>query len=245
MTVLDLDLDFFLSDVVTWPIGDRADSRTLTPWTIEAVVFFLENNCGLSTRAKTPGSIVTTHDEVFYIWRDLIESEQLEIPFNVVHIDAHADLGMGFDSSYATICSDIVNRPIPQKYNPPKGGYDGIYEGNYLAYALACRWISNLLYVRHPNSKEDLMPIYFKDRNVSSNIISIPIYDSIKKDDPFFEETNEPIGFEPDIKFKCLLPEDYQSESKFDFIFLAKSPKYTPTESDPLVDLIKEYIHII
>ena len=242
MNVLDLDLDFFLNDVVTLPYDIRPDSKIYKPWNEDDVVNFLEMNCNLSKESKIPGQIVTTHDEVFYIWRDLIASEELNQPFNVTHIDAHADLGMG-DASFITICTDIVHRTLLDRFDPPNKGHSGIYEGNYLAYALACRWISKLTYVRNPKTRNDLLPIYFKDQDINSGLIRIPKYDPAVAGNMFLDKV-EPVGFEPDIEFQSSLPTDFQIKSEFDFMFLAKSPKYTPPEADTLVDVIQEYIDL-
>ena len=45
---------------------------------------------------KIKGRIVTGHNEVLFFWQELITKESLETPFEVVHIDSHADLGLGY-----------------------------------------------------------------------------------------------------------------------------------------------------
>src|SRR5215469_2488049 len=96
-TVLDLDLDFFV-----WPIarditdeGHRLDPREYHTRTEIYVRSFLESRCGLSTTHPIPGRCVVNHVEAFPAWREWITRGSLSKRFDVVHVDAHADLGAG------------------------------------------------------------------------------------------------------------------------------------------------------
>jgi len=102
MLILDLDLDFFLSDIVIGlgRVGPgRPNKRHYKPWSEDQVRRFLESKCKLSTDYPCPGKVVVEHHEVFIDWREQVLSGKIAPPLSVVHIDAHADLGMG-DSAY-------------------------------------------------------------------------------------------------------------------------------------------------
>ena len=63
MRVLDLDLDFFLADCCPLaPIGQRPDVLGHEPWSIPAVINFLEEQCGLDAAYPIPGRVIETHD---------------------------------------------------------------------------------------------------------------------------------------------------------------------------------------
>ena len=96
MRVLDIDLDFFLADCCEpAPAGTRPDAAGHEPWQAEKVRGFLEKNCGLNTKRKIPGRVFETHDGALQFWQELIAAGQLSVPFEVTHIDAHSDLGIG------------------------------------------------------------------------------------------------------------------------------------------------------
>ena len=94
MRVLNIDLDFFLNDIAYFSHDKiRLSSDEYRPWSEIELRFFLEHNCGLSQ--PIPGKIIVHHHDAFPFWRSLIEKNQLNYPFELVHIDGHADLGLG------------------------------------------------------------------------------------------------------------------------------------------------------
>lgn len=55
MKVLDLDMDFFLSDACPLaPLGERPSENCAQPYTDEQVIAFLEEQCGLSREHPVP-----------------------------------------------------------------------------------------------------------------------------------------------------------------------------------------------
>ncbi len=91
-------------------------------------------------------------------------------PFDVVHVDAHADLGLGFgDLGWFHLAADLLHRTREERAveNPP-----GLTEGNYLLYAVACGWIESLTYVAHPRrGRLDLAPVHFADDRALPEIL--------------------------------------------------------------------------
>ena len=60
MRVLDIDLDFFLSDVVNFQQGDERPSEDqCAPWPDSEVRVYLQDNLGLATEARIPGTILS------------------------------------------------------------------------------------------------------------------------------------------------------------------------------------------
>ena len=141
MNVLDIDLDFFLDESVSDRSDDpanRPDEYGIVPWPAADVTDFLENT--LNLKMNTSGAVVQSHHEVFYQWKKLIEAQQLIVPFKVVNVDAHSDLGMG-STSWTYLQSDFLSRDLNDRPNAPQGD-DGINFGSFLAFAFGCRWIS-------------------------------------------------------------------------------------------------------
>jgi hypothetical protein len=143
--VLDIDLDFFVEDVANWRSydADRLDSEEFPPWNKDLALQFLRDRCGLTQRL--PGIVVERHAELFWLWDAAIRDDVLEPPLSVTHVDAHADLGLG-DAGYVHLMSDLLFRP-PESRRWPKMGDDGLGDGNWLSYAIACRWVGDLTYV--------------------------------------------------------------------------------------------------
>ena len=156
MTVLDLDLDFFLSDCC--PLaerGARPSASNATPWTEDAVCTYLEQNLGLRADRPIPGVVVETHDGALAFWKRQMRIGMLSRPFSVVHVDAHSDLGIGRPGPGFVLNNvlgippserDDLNRYYAQKQ---------LDEANYLLFALAFRWIDRLTLVRQPFSRPE------------------------------------------------------------------------------------------
>jgi hypothetical protein len=248
--ILDLDLDFFLNDIATW--GDVDDGRLdsdFLPWTESDVRHFLETQCLLSLAEPRRGAIVKRHDEVFWIWRKMVEERKIAVPFEIVHVDAHADLGLG-DAGYAYIMTDLLFKSLLDRTLPDT---DQVTPGNFLSFAVACRWVSRLTYVLHPRLQigRDLPNFYFKDFDTDSGYLQLKGY------------TREQLGrygcepyccrriplsesrLEPEVPFRMIRGSEFQAEEPFSHVFLTCSPEYTPATADDLIPIIREYIREI
>ncbi len=137
MRVLDIDLDFFVHGVAYYKAsrGPRLSDEDYRAWSLEEVLRFLEDRCLLSN--KLPGWVVEHHAEVFPLWRAAVRSGWLETPFHVTHVDAHADLGLG-DAGYVRLITEVMYRRVEDR-DAPEAVEPGIGDGNWLAYAVACR----------------------------------------------------------------------------------------------------------
>jgi hypothetical protein len=88
-------------------------------------------------------------EDTFRIWRRWLKAGILSAPFAVIHVDAHADLGLG-DGGWIYLLSDFLALPLEQRAQP-RFARDALNSGNYLAFAIGSRWISRLTYVFPPS----------------------------------------------------------------------------------------------
>ncbi|MDU5107637.1 UPF0489 family protein [Clostridium sp.] len=249
MRVLDIDLDFFQEGVAHFvsDYGDRLETGDTSAWEKERVVRYLEENLGLSKVNKIKGRIVEHHDEAFYFWRELISKNLLVAPFEVIHVDAHADLGFG-DLSWKYIMTEYLYLSEEEKAYPENIDIDKFMKiscGNYLLYAISNGWIESLTYVIHPKWGQDLQAILFKNKDVNSGVIQLKKFNRGEKVDFWKFAEYKPVAYEKQVKFAGIFGEQYVNKEIVDFLDLSISPGYTMKETDFIIDIIKEYIEII
>lgn len=240
LRVLDLDLDFFLYETAHWRADEeRLDSSEFPPWDLSDAISFLENRCRLSTRL--PGFVVENHGELFRLWRESVQTGRFNAPFHVTHVDAHADLGLG-DSGYVDLMADLLYRE-PEDRLEPREGEGGLGDGNYLAFSIACRWLSGLTYVYNDGGGGDLMTYHLEGFDPNASCIQLK---AMRK--PEIEkllgllvrgEGIQVDRLEPAIPFAHLNWRNFEADQPFDFICLARSPSYTPAEADVIFDEIR------
>lgn len=260
MRILDLDLDFFIecSHIPSWREDSEENRLPLaegTPWEKEDVIKYLEENCGLSQEAPIPGSVVTYHHEVYSIIKDFIEGGEMTPPFSITHIDAHSDFGSGGDMGFPFFLKTFMNLPIEERRECDIS--DELTGGNFLLFLAGLRWINELHYVLHPKWSHDIQDYFILDgRRIPDKLPS-----SIQKYKMrLFGIDNDVCGFppfeviiairdsipehekEPIIQLELIPHNQYQEAYPFDYIFLSKSPGFTPAESDQLIPVIEEYI---
>ncbi len=245
--ILDLDLDFFLNGVATRR-ASRGQRQTdaLEPWSADAVREFLETRCGLNRQRPVPGAFVEAHHEVFKLWRTQIATGSLAAPFDVVHVDAHADLGED-DASWPFIGGELLHQAVPDRPNL-LDGREGLHEGNFLAIAVACRWLGALSYVHHRErlfhlDLGDVPRLALKNFNPGTQALQL------KKLRPGMQATHdanldprEILGLEPEVPLTIVAWENFQAPRPFDYVYLTQSPRYTPATADALIPVICEYI---
>ena len=118
MRVLDLDMDYFMTEIANTPFSCKErlaeEDYGNSVWSEEEVRQFLEQNLGLSKTHKIPGRIVSGHNESLFFWKELIDSKKLSDSFDVVHVDSHADLGLG-DASCSFLQSEFLTLSIDSR----------------------------------------------------------------------------------------------------------------------------------
>ncbi len=261
MKILDIDMDYFLEKAphfISQECTNRA-SEDHKPWNKEKVVDFIENNLGLSKSNKIKGKIVCHHNEALDYWRYLINCKLLEIPFEVIHVDSHADLAFMEVHQQSFISGNLLGLSVDERSNIEnyKNHFEEYYKpgiGDYLLFAIAFRWISNLTYVSNPNEQgDDYSKFIMKNFEESSKVIQLPYNDKYKLKDLTYcsniermtqEYLNNSI-LEPEVPFEIKKNiEDIKYNGDFDFITFCISPNYTPKSADFIIDIFKEYIEI-
>ena len=235
MWVLDLDLDFFLSDCCPLaPMGKRPSSDCAVPWTEAAVIALLENGLGLDKTHPIPGRITETHDGALAFWKERMDAGLLKKPFSVVHVDAHADLGIGRPGPGFVLNNVLGIPPAERDRFPRYYEQKQLDEANYLLFALAFRWIESLTLVRDPFSRPDLPP--FCEREGEA-------YRPIRLESFVSRLFQTQYGPEPEIPFAVLNdPAAVRIREPFACMNLAISPRYAPKEADSLIPIIVRYM---
>ncbi|WP_069328608.1 UPF0489 family protein, partial [Paenibacillus nuruki] len=231
MRVLDIDMDFFLNEVAIGKSfnGERLSDDEYIPWREKEIRDFLELRCGLEKNKKIKGQLFEEHVGVFHYLRDEIIKEKLTTPFELIHVDAHADLGLG-DGAWAYIFEkylsfDINKRMNIHDYTSELKQIERLASSNYLLFAIACEWISNLVYVTNPmSSGDDYLRDIMKAFQDNSDFIQLKYYfEGIN-----FCEELENQKFIPQTKVAFNIIKDYQiyKEDKthaFDYIVFSQS----------------------
>ena len=264
MKVLDLDMDYFMETVetgITSGSVERISEKVYGEkvWSENRVRAFLEQNLGLSKGHRLPGRIVTNHNESLFFWEDLITSGKLVVPFDVVHVDSHADLGCGYDSP-DFLQSDLLTLPIEKRHGIRsfvfKGKKMGIDIGDYLLWGIAYRMFTKITYCSNPNGENDDYCWYtlkdFHEEFVWNDPVSnyiqltfnkdmkLPEYDSSEE---YKKQYLEGAIKEPEVELRIIPTiEAVNYDGDFDFVVMAQSPNYTPASADFILDIFKEYI---
>jgi hypothetical protein len=240
--ILDIDLDFFLNKVsISREDNKRLNKKKYYPWMKTTFKSFLENRCLLLKEKPIYGRILKKHHEAFFFWRELILQNKVTVPFEIVHIDGHSDIGFA-DWGWMYITSELLHKPMKERMYPDESVLYGINEANYLAFALACGWIKKLTFVLHPKWKNDLVEVYFKDFNFDSGFIQLKKLDKEELLEKGFEIETESSNFEPQIPVEFIRLSDYRSIEMFTLLTCSHSKNYTPRKSDNLLKVLKNYI---
>jgi len=246
MRILDIDLDFFLNKRPEPSCSEeRLNDADIYPWEKSKVERFLEEQCKLSKDEPVNGKIVKHHHYAFYFWRELIEKNILETPFEVIHVDAHSDLGAGFGSG-PYIAGELLHKPLEERMYPNCNEFS-LNKGSFITFAIACRWISEITIVHYPEWGDDFCWYYWKNNDDSSGYLQLKKYNSPEEFQESFNPNfkTEPIEYEPEVRANKVDQSKYYNSQPFSFINLSVSPEYTPLSSDRLIPVIKKYIEEI
>lgn len=250
MLILDIDMDFF-QNIVSSKKDIRIELDEIKVWDEGKLRNFLEVNCGLSKSNKIKGFIVDTHEEVFYVWRDLIKKGHIIAPFDVIHIDAHDDTGwpnlellqtyMGYDKKYRILGENKILGKV------------NITEANFLIVAVACGWIRSIDFIvdyewvlnESIYDGHKIWDKYKKGFNNKENILQLnhlqSINDSYDKALKYNEEVPYNYVF---YKSDNIRENEFNISKKIDLVTISRSPDYTSRNTDKLVEIIREYVEV-
>ena len=261
--VLDLDMDYFMERIASTPLSvtSRLDEEEYgdSVWEADRVRAFLENNLGLSKESKIPGRVVRGHDESLYFWEELVLKGVLDDPFEVVHVDSHADLGLGCRSidflqgAFLLLPLDIRRKIKDYEFSDQN---ESINIGDYLLWAIAYKLISKITYCANPNGEKndylwetlkDFKENYIRDHPVKNYIqlkynkeMDVPhSSDSEEYKRRYLEGAIK----DPEVELEIIpTVELVKYNGEFDYAVLAQSPNYTPASADFIMDIFREYI---
>ncbi len=253
MRLLDIDMDYFLKEIPIMIFEnnmDRVSDDCYPVWNQKEVTDFFEKRLGLSKKAKIKGKIIKNHNEALYYWRQLILENKLTVPFEVIHIDSHADLGLGYPS-WTFILDSILRMPVNDRYKIES--YKDIFEqyfepgiGDYLLFAVSYRWIKKLVYVCNPvGLGDDYLWMILKDGIEPNDRIQLAHNNDIRAIDIAMnqQEYYATAIHEPEVEFDIIRNiENINYDGKFDYLTFCISPNYTPASADFIIELIKDYI---
>ena len=229
-------------------------------WSENRVRRFFEQNLGLSKQRKLPGRVVVNHHESLFFWEELISEQKLLTPFEVIHVDSHADLGCGGYDSPNFLQSRLLTFPVETRRRIRdyefNGKIKGIDIGDYLLWGIAYRMFSKITYCSNPKGDnndycwrtlKDFHEEPIWDKPVSNYIqltfnkdMDLPKYDSTED---YKKKYLEGAILEPEVELRIIPTiEDVKYNGDFDFVVLAQSPNYTPASADFIIDIFKEYI---
>jgi hypothetical protein len=255
--VLDLDLDFFVHPVEFNATRDgprldpaefhvcldhetmlrSVDVETADP--LDAALGYLQERVLLGR--PVPGASVEHHGEVFALWQKMIQDEVLQPPFHITHVDAHGDFGHG-QTSYRNVF-DVLRLPLEQR--PDRSG-ELLNDGDYLAHAVACRWVDAIDYVYCPKGGCDIDTWYWENFGTpnwycrASGTLRLNALDDGAFRDVATPRQKPPLTYtEPRVPFEGIQQRSYESSQPFDFVFLSRSPGFTPLTADTLYDAIR------
>ncbi|MEW6143082.1 MAG: UPF0489 family protein [Chloroflexota bacterium] len=185
------------------------------------------------------------HDGAFDFWSELIDSGKLPVPFEVTHVDAHSDLGMGNTQCEYLMCELLHTEPSQRRLKLDRSRVDS---GNYIAFAIACRWISKVTWVRHHKSRNDLPYQYIRQLKRNRGFIQLRTVDKHAFDNLVYEVSFDypvALSYEPLVPLCIRSWRAFRSKKPFDYLVLSNSPNFTPPESDRLVPVIERYMNRI
>jgi hypothetical protein len=108
---------------------------------------------------------------------------------------------------------------------------------------IACRWLSELVYVHNGSSGgDDVLPYHMEGFNRRAENVQLV---SVRSRSELLDNLMTPENFtvehrEPTVRFQAVIWDQFQADQPFDFICLARSPPFTPPESDPIFDAIRQ-----
>lgn len=252
--VFDLDLDFFLDRTSSEAVDAlRPEDNEYKIWRDDEIDAFLRNRLGLSEEHRPLAFRCETHDEVLYACLRLCAEGFLQTPFRLLHVDAHDDLDQHKTAiDVATTYYRTRKQPVIEILE----GNKSINEANYVCYMLALGMLSEYDFVHLEDSILPQPPLLKADRkHISIDVLKEPYWKygeevEIPKDEiwsQLFPDDKNPfmpmqVGddqlIENDVRarYRHYLKGDLLERAKPSFLFVSRSPKYTPPKADRLIE---------
>ena len=244
MRVLHICLDYFIEPGSVWAGqgAARLSDDHYRPWRPDAVREFLAAGFGLDPARPLPGSVVRAHEGPLAAWRAWIASGELVPPFDLVHLDAHSNLGAG-DEGWFRVLGRLAHLPRDRRAEVRP---EGLTPENYLLFALAYGWLRSLTLVARPEWTPDVLPILFQDGDPEQGELEIRAYDphllERSFEDPDMVEWPAPVSRDPAVPFRVVAGRAHEDPGGFDRIVVSHAEKYTPARADALLPVLGAYV---
>lgn len=239
ITILDVDLDFFVTPIKNWgSSNNRIPEGKATTENIKEAINYLENHCLLNTE-KTPGAIFENHDELFDY-----ALEQFTEPVHLIHLDAHADIGGGLTTCWKYVCTEYTHLSLPQRYHP-KRGHQYLNCGNFIVFLAGIGLLERVTFVSHPDWQDDYNSIYMKDFDPDSNALQLKRFSADDVNKSLYTSLLElPYEREQEVPFIRVSRHDFYNAVPPDQFVLTRSPGFTPVSADSLFDALSKKIQL-
>lgn len=237
--LLSIDLDFFVTPrpMLAAPATARLPEEDGQLVAEPAALGFLAQRCHLEPSSPRPGAVIRDHDEIVSVVEYCLEEQLLVAPLDLVHLDAHADMGMSRSGTAWTACVEVLHK-IPRILVEDRARCrDNLDMGNWLVYLAAFGWLRRVTHLKWSGHHDDLHHLYFRGGVARPGlpIEIVPINDPANY---FFNAENR----ERDTRRSIVppIPLDLPTRSEFkmarapDVVVLAQSPRYTPESADAL-----------
>lgn len=239
LSILDIDLDAFQSRT----IHNKSDKRRLNsklyaPWEESQLRVFLEAKCGLSRKQKIPGRYRTEHDSALEFFENLYDTNGKLL--RLIHLDGHADLGLG-DRSWTHIIGEwLAKDPLDRRRPPVGAGYCN--PGSYVAYAAAARILDSVIYAYPPGGGNDLHRVYFLNNDSTSGFLQLKHFKFL--DISCYDEltADKADHVEPIISYSALPITEFEEQEAHHAAFVCQSPGFTSKKADRLLYILADYI---
>jgi len=247
MRILDIDLDFFVRPIAHEREGsDRLpEAEVEEVASIDTISTFLETQCNLSRKRKTPGMLFEEHEEVFAAIRLMAEKQDIAGKLELDHVDAHSDTGSGWGISWRYVFTELLQQPPEGRLDPHRGP-KALNSGNFIIFLAACRWLKCVNFYYPVGWKNEIQHVFMKDFSAYSPFIQLKRYNS---EDIALAGVSAPLDkipheLEPGIPFTCLPAKAMQPGAPYDWVFLTRSPAFTPKSADAAFDFISGYLEL-
>jgi hypothetical protein len=235
MTILDIDLDFFVTPIKHWgATKDRLDEDEFSVEDTASAIEFLERQCRMPVGPGIPGAVFENHDDLFDYgvanWNE---------PVHLIHVDAHADIGGGLTSCWHYVTTEYTHQD-PKMRRFPKRGSKYLNCGNFIVFMAGCGLLKEITFVSHPSWSDDYNPIYMKGFDPSSEAIQLKRFDAKAIANAGITEPLYWIQHEVEdvIPIRRIPRQVFQLDTVPDAVVLTRSPSYTPSSADVLFEEI-------
>lgn len=203
---------------------------SITIWDRDKFIDFIENACGLSKEHKLPGRLMKHHVEAYSFWRELVEAQRIEVPFEVTHIDAHSDLAFTPNIPYYKFLKSLDEERKEMFEQGMIFEQDNLYldSRNYLLDAVISGWVNSIAYIYHP--KLDDVTEYIVKNTVPQKFKYIFCKG--------IEEKNVILEMKNISDFKM-------NREEYDFVTVSLSPPYVKKEMEEYFEMLETYLNMI